>query len=254
MLRFASLLERQSFRRFPPSHFQTERLKPHHNSVSCRRNALNPLSFAPSCRGNLLFGNCSTNVCSPFKSRLRAYFDFRTKTQRPSPPLHPKAQRKAPPNAPLKDLFFARKSCRFYVPKMHLKNANGCSVCAWLLTSGGLRPAMRLRRIAALALRHQPKPLKGPPRLSFRLRPRAGADQAHTLPQTNRPLNRLLSLCKITNAGKYVCTTKSAAGSGAVPAEPLGIGYRFSPPRARLYAFALLHNTPAIAFVNAVAY
>ena len=36
---------------------------------------------------------------------------------------------------------------------MHLENANGCSVCAWLLTSGGLRPAMRLRRIAALALR-----------------------------------------------------------------------------------------------------
>ena len=74
---------------------------------------------------------------------------------------------------------------------MSLKNANGCSVCAWLLTSGGLRPAMRLRRIAALALRHQPKPLKGPPRLSFRLRLRAGADQAHTLPRANRPLNRL---------------------------------------------------------------
>ena len=67
---------------------------------------------------------------------------------------------------------------------------------------------------------------------------RSGADQAHTLSLTNRPLNRLLSLCKITNAGKHVCMTKSAAGSGAVPAEPLGIGYRFSPPRARFrYTF-----------------
>ena len=95
----------------------------------------------------------STNICLPFKSLLLAHFDFRTKTQRPSPPLHSEVQRITSPNTPLKDLFFARKSYRFYVPKIHLKNANGCSVCAWLLTSGGLRPAMRLRRIAALALR-----------------------------------------------------------------------------------------------------
>ena len=171
MLRFASLLERQSFRRFPPSHFQTERLKPHHNSVPCRRNALNPLSFAPSCRGNLLFGNCSTNVCSSFKSRLRAYFDFRSKAQRLSTPLLSKIQRKTQRNAPLEDLFFARKSYRFYVPKMHLKNANGCSVCAWLLTSGGLRLTLRLtpqrHTLASLAC----------------------ADQAHTLSRTSRPLN-----------------------------------------------------------------
>ena len=200
---------------------------------------IRPLSLFPVTKTSFSI-NLSTNICLPFKSLLRAYFDFRTKTQRPSPPLHPKVRRRTSPNTPLKDLFFARKSCRFYVPKMSLKNANGCSVCAWLLTSGGLRPAMRLRRIAALALRHQPKPLKGPPRLSFRLRPRAGADQAHTLPQTNRPLNRLLSLCKITNAGKYVCTTKSAAGSGAVPADPLGIGCRFSPPRARFSLYVCI--------------
>ena len=72
---------------------------------------------------------------------------------------------------------------------MLLKNANGCSVCAWLLTSGNLRLTLRLRRNVTLALRHQPNPLKGPPRLSFRLRPRAGADQAHTLSRTSRPLN-----------------------------------------------------------------
>ena len=35
------------------------------------------------------------------------------------------------------------------------------------------------------------------------------------------------------DCGKHVCTTKSAAGSGTVPANPLGIGFRFSPPRAR---------------------
>ena len=127
---------------------------------------------------------------------------------------------------------FHPKSCRFHVPKMSLKNANGCSVCAWLLTSGGLRPAMRLRRIAALALRHQPKPLKGPPRLSFRLRPRAGADQAHTLSQTNQPLNRPIPSHKRERATLPRRTTKSAAGSGAVPADPLGIGCRSSPPLA----------------------
>lgn len=199
---------------------------------------IRPLSPFPATR-TFFSINLSTNICLLFKSLLRAYFDFRTKTQRPSPPLHPKVQRRTSLNTPLKDLFFARKSCRFYVPKMHLKNANGCSVCAWLLTSGGLRPAMRLRRIAALALRHQPKPLKGPPRLSFRLRLRAGADQAHTLSRTNRPLNRPDPLLKSGKLMQMLArTTKSAAGSGAVPAEPLGIGCRFS-RRVRVFHIRL---------------
>ena len=150
----------------------------------------------------------------PFKSLLRAYFDFRTKTQRPSPPLHPKVQRRTSLNTPLKDLFFARKSCRFYVPKMHLKNANGCSVCAWLLTSGGLRLTLRLT------------PQRHP------LASLAGADQAHTLSQTNQPLNRPIPSHKRERATLPRRTTKSAAGSGAVPADPLGIGCRFSPPLA----------------------
>ena len=104
---------------------------------------IRPLSPCPATR-TFFSINLSTNICLPFKSLLRAYFDFRTKTQRPSPPLLPEIQRKKQPNPPLEDLFFARKSCRFYVPKMHLKNANGCSVCAWLLTSGGLRLTLRL--------------------------------------------------------------------------------------------------------------
>ena len=103
--------------------------------------------------GTFLSINLSANICLPFKSLLRAYFDFRTKTQRPSPPLHPKVRRRTSLNTPLKDLFFARKSYRFYVPKMSLKNANGCSVCAWLLTSGGLRLTLRLRRNVTRSLR-----------------------------------------------------------------------------------------------------
>ena len=156
----------------------------------------------------------STNICLPFESRLRVYFDFPSKTQRPSPPLLPEIQRKKQPNPPLEDLFFARKSCRFYVPKMHLKNANGCSVCAWLLTSGGLRLTLRLT-----PQRH--------PRAS-----RSGADQAHTLSQTNQPLNRPIPSHKRERATLPRRTTKSAAGSGAVPADPLGIGCRSSPPLA----------------------
>ena len=122
---------------------------------------IRPLSPFPATR-TFFSINLSTNICLLFKSLLRAYFDFRTKTQRPSPPLHPKVQRRTSLNTPLKDLFFARKSCRFYVPKMHLKNANGCSVCAWLLTSGGLRLTLRLT------------PQRHP------LASLAGADQAHT--------------------------------------------------------------------------
>lgn len=94
------------------------------------------------------------------------------------------------------------------------KNTNGCSVCAWLLTSGGLRLTLRLT-----PQRH--------PRAS-----RSGADQAHTLSRTNQRLNRSIPSHKRERATLPRRTTKSAAGSGAVPAEPLGIGCRFSPPLA----------------------
>ena len=53
---------------------------------------------------------------------------------------------------------------------------------------------------------------------------------AHTF--TNKsPLNRSIPSRKRERVPPRR-TTKSAAGSGAVPADPLGIGYRFSPPRA----------------------
>ena len=158
----------------------------------------------------------SANICLPFKSLLRAYFDFRTKTQRPSPPLHPKVRRITSPNTPLKDLFFTRKSYRFYVPKMHLKNANDCSVCAWLLTSGGLRLTLRLT-----PQRH--------PRAS-----RSGADQAHTLSLTYRPLNRLLSLCKITIAGNTFARRKARRGAEPSPLIHSGSAAAF-PRRVRVY-------------------
>ena len=194
------------------------------------------------------------NICFHFKSLLRGLFDFRIAMQIPLPAIALGISMKSISKYPSRRPVFRPKIIPFLCPE------NAPQKCKWLQC---VRLVINKRRSptgdAAAPQRHpraspSAEPPKGAPRLSFRLHPRAGADQAHTLPQTNRPLNRLLSLCKITNAGKYVCTTKSAAGSGAVPAEPLGIGYRFSPPRARLYAFALLHNTPAIAFVNAVAY
>ena len=61
---------------------------------------------------------------------------------------------------------------------------------------------------------------------------RSGADQAHTLSRTNQPLNRPIPSRKRERATSPRRTTKSAAGSGAVPANPLGIGCRFSPSLA----------------------
>ena len=117
-------------------------------------NARTPPSFASSRHEKLLFGKFTLRT---FVRLLRAVYGLiltsTPNTQRPSPMLLPEIQRKKQPNPPLEDLFFARKSCRFYVPKMHLKNANGCSVCAWLLTSGGLRLTLRLRRNVTRSLR-----------------------------------------------------------------------------------------------------
>ena len=132
-------------------------------------NARTPPSFASSRHEKLLFGKFTLRT---FVRLLRAVYGLiltsTPNTQRPSPMLLPEIQRKKQPNPPLEDLFFARKSCRFYVPKMHLKNANGCSVCAWLLTSGGLRLTLRLT------------PQRHP------LASLAGADQAHTQNLTDR--------------------------------------------------------------------
>ena len=155
------------------------------------------------------------------------------------PTSAPRNPTKKAAQSPSRRPVFRPKIMPFYVPKMSLKNANGCSVCAWLLTSGGLRPAMRHSRIAALALRHQPKPLKGPPRLSFRrLRLRAGADQAHTLSLTNRPLNRLLSLCKITTAGNSFTRRKARRGAEPPPLTRSGSAAAF-PRRVRVFHIRL---------------
>ena len=123
----------------------------------------------------------TTNICLPFKSLLRTCFDFRTKTQRPSPPLHTKVRRITSPNTPLEDLFFARKSYRFYVPKMHLKNANGCSVCAWLLTSGGLRLTLQLTPQRHPRASPSAEPPKGAPSAELQATPSRGRrPSAHT--------------------------------------------------------------------------
>ena len=182
---------------------------------------IRPLSLFPVTKTSFSI-NLSTNICLLFKRHLWVYFDFPSKTQRPSPPLLPEIQRKKQPNPPLEDLFFARKSCRFYVPKMHLKNANGCSVCAWLLTSGGLRLPLRLRRNGTLALRA-----------------RAPTKRTHSHGRTDRSTARFFPR-KNTESRKPARTTKSAAGSGAVPADPLGISFRFSPPRARFLLYVCI--------------
>ena len=111
----------------PPRH---ERSEPRRNPVPHRLNARNSLSLVPSCHDIFFLETLPTNICLPFRKRLRGLFDFLPATQIACPPLSPETRRKTSPNPPLKDLFFARKSCRFYVPKMSLKNANGCSVCA----------------------------------------------------------------------------------------------------------------------------
>ena len=69
-------------------------------------------------------------------------------------------------------------------------------VCALGNKQAAASLTVRLRRTVTLALRHQPKPLKGVPRLSFRLRLRAGADQAHTpTEQTETPKSRQTGFC-----------------------------------------------------------
>ena len=81
---------------------------------------------------------------------------------------------------------------------------------------------------------------KGAPSAELQATPSRGRrPSAHTSTEksTAEPLNFLSH--KSNENMKLVCGTKSAAGSGAVPADPLGIGFRFSPSRARFrYTFA----------------
>ena len=110
-------------------------------------------------------------------------------------------------------------------------------VCALGYKQAAASLTVRLRRTVTLALRHQPNPLKGSPRLSFRLRLRAGADQAHTLSRTNRPLNRPDPLLKSGKLMQMLArTTKSAAGSGAVPLNRSGSASAF-PRRVRVFRY-----------------
>ena len=133
-----------------------------HKSTLSSPNARNSFSFTPSRHGNLLLGKkISTNICLPSGSPLRGLFWIPHRNTNSAACLYPrKFNEKRSGIPPLKDMFFARKSCRFYVPKIHLKNANGCSVCAWLLTSGGLRLTLRFalgrRPSAPLSLTNRP--------------------------------------------------------------------------------------------------
>ena len=65
---------------------------------------------------------------------------------------------------------------------------------------------------------------------------RSGADQAHTLSLTNRPLNRLLSLCKITNAGNTFARRKARRGAEPSPLIRSGSAAAF-PRRVRVFHY-----------------
>ena len=65
---------------------------------------------------------------------------------------------------------------------------------------------------------------------------RSGADQAHTLPQTNQPLNRLLSLCKTTNAGNTLARRKARRGAEPSPLIRSGSATAF-PRRVRVFHY-----------------
>ena len=65
---------------------------------------------------------------------------------------------------------------------------------------------------------------------------RSGADQAHTLPRTNRLLNRLLSLCKITNAENTFARRKARRGAEPSPLTRSGSAAAF-PRRVRVFRY-----------------
>ncbi len=65
---------------------------------------------------------------------------------------------------------------------------------------------------------------------------RSGADQAHTLSLTNRPLNRLLSLCKITIAGNTFARRKARRGAEPSPLIRSGSAAAF-PRRVRVFHY-----------------
>ena len=212
----------------PPRH---ERSEPRRNSAPHRLNAKNPLSLVPSCHDIFFLETLPTNICLPFRKRLRGLFDFLPATQIACTPLSPETRRKTSPNPPLKALFFARKSCRFYVPKMSLKNANGCSVCAWLLTSGGLRVTLRLT------------PQRHP------LASLAGADQAHTLSRTN---HRLTAQFLRAKEKEFPHVARRKARRGAEPSPLTRSGSAAALPRRLRFLSALSDSLPFHAFCFSV--
>ena len=142
---------------------------------------IRPLSPLPATR-NFFSVNYSTNICSPFKSRLRAYFDFCTEHTAPFPDAAPGSLTKTAAKRPSRRLVFRPKIRSFLCPE------NVPQKCKWQQC---VRLVINKRRpspdVAAAPQRHPLAAL-------------AGADQAHTLSQTNRPLN--YSIFYRTNAPK----------------------------------------------------
>ena len=215
-------------------------------------NTRNSFSCAPSCHKNFFLDkpNRQTFVCL-LRALYGACLTSVPQCKSPLPAIALGISMKSISKYPSRRPVFRTKITPFLCPK------NAPQECKWLQC---VRLVINKRRsptgdAAAPHRRPRASPSaetpKGAPSAELQATPSRGRrPSAHTFSNksTAEP-----SAFTVQNK-KHVGTTKSAAGSGAVPADPLGIGCRFSPPRARLYAFALLHNTPAIAFVNAVAY
>ena len=114
-----------------------------------------------------------TNICLPFKSLLRGLFDFRIAMQIPLPAIALGISMKSISKHLSRRPVFHPKIMPFLCPE------NAPRKCKWLQC---VRLGLNKRRpspdVSAAPQRH--------PRAS-----RSGADQAHTLSRTNRPLNRL---------------------------------------------------------------
>ena len=86
---------------------------------------IRPLSPLPATR-NFFSVNYSTNVCSPFKSRLRAYFDFYTEHTASFPDAAPGNLTKTVAEYPLSKTCFSPEIMPFSCPE------NAPQKCKWL--------------------------------------------------------------------------------------------------------------------------
>ena len=112
-----------------------------------------------------------TNICLPFKSLLRAYFDFHTAHTTSFSDAAPGNLTKTAAKRPSRRPVFRPKIMLFLCPE------NVPQKCKWLQCVRLVINKRRLSAVVAAAPQRHPRAS------------RSGADQAHTLSRANRPLN-----------------------------------------------------------------